>query len=301
MIVPPALSPGDKIAIVSPAGAAVAENVERAAEALHAQGWKPVVFPHALGRSGSFSGTVSERLSDLAGAFTDPSIRAILCSRGGYGSVHLLPELDLIDMASDPKWLVGFSDISALHALLQRKGLVSLHAPQTKHLAQHPTTLNPATSSLFAALRGKMPSVSWEASPLNITGTARGILRGGNLAVISALIATPFSPFVAGSILVIEDISEPVYKVERILRQIRMSGILDSLAGIAVGQFTRYNPDINHESMEAMIASNLGDAGIPVAFGAPFGHIDCNMPIPLGLEMQLDITEKGVNLCPALF
>lgn len=299
MIIPPPLAGGDRIAIVSPAGAAVSENVENAAGALRRQGWEAVVMPHALGRFGTFSAPAADRLDDLRHAFLDPTIKAILCSRGGYGAVHLLPELDLLPLEKYPKWLIGFSDISALHALMQRHGIVSLHAPQTKHLARHPDDSDPCTAALFAALRGTMPSVSWGPSPLNVPDRAQGTLRGGNLAVISALIATPFSPFLPGTILVIEDIAEPVYKVERILCQLRMAGLLDSLAGIVVGQFTDYRPDINHASMQSMIADNLAGLSIPIAFDAPVGHVDCNHPLPLGLEMTLTVTPAGSRLTPA--
>ena len=299
MIIPPPLCQGDAIAIVSPAGAAVEENVEKAAEALHRQGWRPVIASHALGRSGTFSAAAADRLADLQQAFADPDIKAILCSRGGYGAVHLLPALDRLPLERSPKWLIGFSDISALHALMQRHGIVSLHAPQTKHLALHPDTDNQCTASLFAALRGTMPTVEWSPTPLDTPGKARGTLRGGNLAVISALIGTPFSPFLPGTILVIEDIAEPVYKVERILCQLRMAGLLDTLAGIVVGQFTDYRPDINHRSMESMIASNLSGLQIPIAFNAPVGHVDCNMPLPLGLEMTLTVTTSYSRFAPA--
>lgn len=299
MIIPPPLTADDRIAIVSPAGAAVSDNVEKAVAALSRQRWDPVVMPHALGRFGTFSAPVADRLEDLRRAILDPTIKAILCSRGGYGAVHLLPALDCLPLEQNPKWLIGFSDISALHALMQRHGIVSLHAPQTKHLALHPDISDPCTAALFAALRGIMPSISWDATPLNKPGTARGTLRGGNLAVISALIGTPFSPFLPDTILVIEDIAEPVYKVERTICQLRMAGVLDSLAGIVIGQFTDYRPDINHPSMEAMIAARLADLPIPIAFNAPVGHIDSNHPLPLGLEMTLTVLPSTSRLTPA--
>ena len=296
MILPPPLRKGDVIAILSPSGAAVRENVEKAAEAIHIRGYEPRIMPHALGRHGSFSGSEEERLSDFTEAWHDPCVKALLCSRGGYGAVHLLPALDRMRLEETPKWLIGFSDISALHALMQHRGIASLHGPQTRHLALHPDDSDPCTAALFGALEAIPRPLEWEKTEFDTPGTARGTLRGGNLAVISALIGTQFNPFKPGSILVIEDIAEPIYKVERTLCQLRMAGLLDSLNGIVVGQFTDYHPDVNHASMEAMIGKALCGLDIPVAFNAPVGHVERNMPLILGSEAILHTDASGSRL-----
>lgn len=296
MILPPPLRKGDVVAILSPSGAAVRDNVEKAGEAIRNCGYEVRIMPHALGRHGSFSGSMEERLSDFTEAWLDPRVKALLCSRGGYGAVHLLPALDVLRLEETPKWLIGFSDISALHALMQHRGISSLHGPQTRHLTLHPDDSDPCTAALFGALEGTPHALEWEKTEFDIPGTARGTLRGGNLAVISALIGTPYSPFQPDSILVLEDIAEPVYKVERTLCQLRMAGLLDSLRGIVVGQFTDYHPDVNHSSMEAMISSALHGLHIPVAFNAPVGHVERNMPVILGTTATLHTDSTGSRL-----
>lgn len=285
------LKEGSKVAILSPASIIKPEYVEGACSTLRALGFRPEVMPHTLGECGSFAGTREERLQDLRRAMANPEIAAIICSRGGYGCAHLLDDIDA-DPAlwRDPKWLVGFSDISALHALWGRHGLPSVHASMTKHLSLGPD--DPLNRRLFSLLTGRgLPPVEWTApeeyAMANRSGTATGTLRGGNLAVISALIRTPYDPFMPGSILLIEDIAEPIYKVERIMWQLRMSGLLGQLAGLVIGQFTDYRPSRDHASMEAMLAQFSDDIQGPVAFGAPVGHIDANHPVLLNAPATL--------------
>ncbi|MDE7387078.1 MAG: LD-carboxypeptidase, partial [Muribaculaceae bacterium] len=275
---PKPLQPGDTIAILSPASAIDPALVRGAADTITALGYRPLVMPHALGRSGTYSASASERLADMTQALTDPSVRAILCSRGGYGAVHLLPALD--GLLTDPKWLIGFSDITALHALWARHGIVSIHSSMAKQLALGTDT--EPTLKLFDILTGGSHATTWtnRTTAINHSGTATGRLVGGNLAVLDALAATPYYTPRSGDILFIEDIAEPIYKVERILWRMRLSGLLDSLGGLIIGRFTEYNPDRNYDSMEAMIADMTSHATYPVAFDAPIGHIGPdNLPI----------------------
>lgn len=289
---PPFLQPGDTVAIVSPASVIEPGRVEGAVATLKAWGFNPVVMPHALGQSGSFSGTASQRLSDMRQAMASDA-RAIICSRGGYGCVHLLDALD-----PDPtlwrnqKWLVGFSDVSALHALWQRHGLVSVHGSMAKQLALGPDdainqTLLGLLTGRYAAETGQY-AIEWPSHPYNRPGTATGIVRGGNLAVISALINTPYDPVLPGSILLVEDIAEPIYKVERIFWQLRMAGILGRLSGLVIGQFTDYrHPTADHHDMKSMLRPFAADVPGPVAFNAPMGHTDTNPHILLGAPATL--------------
>ncbi|MDE6403145.1 MAG: LD-carboxypeptidase, partial [Muribaculaceae bacterium] len=267
---PKPLQPGDTIAILSPASAIDPALVRGAADTISALGYRPLVMPHALGRSGTYSATASERLADMTQALADPSVRAILCSRGGYGAVHLLPALD--GLLTDPKWLIGFSDITALHALWARHGIVSIHSSMAKQLALG--TYTEPTRRLFDILTGGSPAIRWanNTAATNHPGTATGRLVGGNLAVLDALAATPYYTPRPGDILFIEDIAEPIYKVERILWRMRLSGLLDSLGGLIIGRFTEYNPDRNYDSMEAMIADMTAHVSCPIAFDAPIGH-----------------------------
>lgn len=291
LIVPQPLKKGDRIAILSPAGIIKPEFVYQAMQVLQDEGYEPFVMPHALGRWRTYSGTAPERLSDLRQAILDPSVKAILCSRGGYGAVHLLEELDRLPLRDNPKWIIGYSDISALHALMHRHGIVSVHAPMAKHLATLKGRDDDARA-LFGILSGEPQLYSIPPNPLNRPGTAVAPLVGGNLAVIADLVATPFDTILPDTILFIEDIAEPIYKTERILYQLRLSGALSRLKGLIVGAFTDYTPDVDGHTMEEMVSSMVSDYTYPVAFGVPVGHVDHNIPLQVSLTTRLEVTPE---------
>lgn len=296
MIRPRPLITGDKIAILSPASAINPDYVEAAASAIAAAGWTPVIYPGALGRNGTYSGSREQRLRDLSDALADPSVRAILCSRGGYGAVHLLDHLSRLPLADDPKWLIGFSDISALHALMQSKGIQSIHASMARQLAKGVN--HPINQLLFNILRGQENNYAFRPHPYNRNGTATARLVGGNLAVLGGLIGTPYDLLQPDTLLFIEDIAEPIYKVERILYQLRLKGVLQRLKGLIVGRFTEYSPDANHPSMERMIADMTAPYAYPVAFNIPVGHIDDNIPLIQGSTVTLTVTPDETTLHP---
>lgn len=289
----PILSPGDLVAIVAPASAINPSLIHGAADALHRAGLRVMIAPHAAGVCGSYSGTATERLNDLHCALTNPEVKAILCARGGYGCVHLLGQIE-----PRPVWLIGFSDVSALHALWQHHGLCSIHGSMAKELALSRCPGNEANTRLLNILFGAdIEPIRWEPHSLNRLGTAQGTLRGGNLAVVNGLAGTPYDPTAySGSILLIEDIGEPIYKVERMMHQMRLSGALKRLNGLIVGQFTDYRPDRNGESMEQMIARLTEGYDWPRTFNAPFGHVDHNLPLLLGASAQLQVLPSGVIL-----
>lgn len=285
---------GEKIAIISPASIIKEEYVRGAVETLGKYGFGTEVLPHALGSSGSYSGSKLERTDDFTEAYMSPGIRAIMCSRGGYGAVHLLEALDRLPLEQDAKWLIGFSDISALHALMGKHGIVSIHASMAKGMSRGVD--NDLNCMLIEMLGGKRIGMSGSVSPFNRVGSGCGQLRGGNLAVLDGLVGTPFNDIVPGCILVIEDIAEPIYKIERMLYRLKLAGILDKLSGMIVGAFTEYKPDSNHTSMEAMINEMLGEVSYPVAFGAPIGHIDANTPWFHNAYATLTVTSSGWTL-----
>ncbi len=294
VIYPEPLKPGDKIAIVSPAGPIDTAVVMKADSVLRELGFTPVIYPNAFNRNGYFAGTHDERFADLKAAFTDPEVRAILCSRGGYGVVHNLDRLSTLLLAEDPKWVIGFSDISALHALMATNNVASIHASMAKHIALGPE--DPDNAALFSILRGEELTYKFASHPYNHIGKAEGRLLGGNLAVIAELINTPFDVIKPGTILFIEDVSEPVYKIERIMYQLKLSGVLGKLKGLIVGQFTDYKPDACHESMEAMIRDVVAPYNIPVAFDLPIGHVSHNVPVVVSCNATLEITPTCVTL-----
>ena len=294
-IYPPALKAGDTIAILAPAGPIKNAPVDSAAAVLDSLGYHAIIMPHTFGKNGHFSGTTDERFADLKAAFEDPSVRAILCARGGYGVVHNLDRLAQLPLQKDPKWVIGFSDISALHALMASKNIASIHASMAKQVALGPD--NEDNAVLFNILKGEMPSYTFAPDSLNHIGQARGKLLGGNLAVIADLIATPFDLIEPNTILFIEDVSEPIYKIERILYQLRLMGVFDKINGLIIGQFTDYRPDDNHQTMEQMIADALAPyPNLPVAFNIPVGHVDHNVPLVESSEAVLNVTPEYVSL-----
>ncbi|MCX4330896.1 MAG: LD-carboxypeptidase [Muribaculaceae bacterium] len=290
---PEPLKNGDTVALLSPASAIDPELIDGAAMALRAQGFEPLVMPHAKGRSGSFAGTAAERLADLNTALANRAVKAIICGRGGYGAVHLLDRCK----PERPVWLAGFSDISALHALWHRSGYCSIHSSMAKELTHRLCSNNEANSRLFEILRtGRMPAIEFGPHALNRCGHARGNLLGGNLAVLDGLVGTPFNLITPGSILVIEDIGEAIYKVERMLMRLRLAGILQQLGGMVVGRFTDYRPSNDWADMYPMIAGVLADLPFPVAFNAPIGHIDDNLPFIEGATVDLSVTPEGSKI-----
>lgn len=291
---PRPLEAGDTIAIVSPAGIINPDYVSGAVATLRGEGWNPVVFTHALGRHGSYSGTADERFADLKQALTDPSVRAILCSRGGYGAVHLLDRLSRLPIAEDTKWLIGFSDISALHALFNSMGTVSLHASMAKQLAMGGE--NEINRQLFKILRGERPLYEFASDAHNRQGSAQGKLTGGNLAVLDGLAGTPYDILQPDTVMFIEDIAEPIYKVERILYRLRLAGVLPRLKGLIVGQFTEYESDSNYRKMEDMIADMTAPYSYPVVFNTPIGHVEGNIPVIAGAGVTLTVTGGGTTL-----
>lgn len=293
-VYPAPLRKGDTIAIVSPASIIDPTLVTRASATLSLLGYNVRVMPHALGASGSYSGSAAERLDDLMTALTDKEVRAILCSRGGYGCVHLLARLAELDLNADPKWLIGFSDVSALHALMASRDIVSIHGSMAKALALYPHS-TPFNAMLLSMLRGKRQPLQFAAQAYNRNGVAEGRLLGGNLAVLQALVSTPYDLF-DEAILFMEDVAEPIYKIERILYQLKLAGRFERLRGLIIGQFTLYDSDRNFNDMYDMIRQITSGIDMPVAFNAPIGHIRENMPLLHGADARLAVGDAGVSI-----
>lgn len=303
MIRPKSIKQGSRIAIVSPASIVKEEYIDGAVAYLATRGYEGVVMPHAKGPAdGCYAAGFEERLDDLTKAWSDPEIDAVLCARGGYGAAHLLPFIPADVQRENPKWLIGFSDISALHAAEYHIGLQSLHAPMAKHLCEQPD--NEATRALFDILEGgKMNYMAENRHPYNILGSAEGTLIGGNLAVLNGLASTPFDILSAsvcdGAILFIEDVSEAIYAVERMLWRLYMAGALGRIKGLIVGRFTDYRPSKKFKAMDDMIYSLLARTGIgsiPVVFDFPVGHVDENLPMVHGARVRLEVSESGASL-----
>lgn len=295
VVYPAPLRSGDKIAILAPAGHVDRKYVEGAKKTLEKIGYDPVVYPSCYMHNGQFSGTPAQRFADLKDALLNPEIRAVLCARGGYGMVHILDSLATLPLLDDPKWVIGFSDISALHSLLASKGVASVHASMARHVALGEN--REENRILFEILKDSFPTYTFKPDRRNHPGEAEGQLLGGNLSVIQALINTPYDIIKPGTILFIEDVAEQVYKVERIMYQLKLSGILDNLKGLILGRFTEYRRDDRQRSMEQMMAEILKDyPDLPVVFNAPIGHVTDNVPLVVSSRAQLKVTPTEVTL-----
>ncbi|MDE5675379.1 MAG: LD-carboxypeptidase [Muribaculaceae bacterium] len=304
MVFPNKLKKGDVVAMVSPATMVKEEYVKGGADFLKKMGYVPRLMPGVLSSpDGSFASSREQRVADIRDALRDPEVKAIFCTRGGYGCVQLISEIPMDEVRNNPKWIIGFSDISALHALWYKSGVASLHAPMAKHLAIEPAD-DVSTAHLFRIL-AEGPEMDYETAPhaFNRCGHAQGVLRGGNLAVLNGLASTPFDLLEVGEgedvILFIEDISEAIYAVERMLARLYLCGTLQRIKGLIVGRFTEYRPDLNHESMEGMIDALLRRydiKDIPVAFNFPTGHVRDNYPLVEGAVVTLDVDQDRTVL-----
>ena len=304
MIIPPSLKPGDTIAIISPASAVKEEYINGAVEYLYQNGFNPHVMPGAKGPAdGSFAASLPKRISDIREAVLNPEIKAILCARGGYGCIQLLPALKNKEIAENPKWLIGFSDVSALHALWLNSGVASIHGPMAKHLATSGDN-DPFSEALLRILQnGGKFDIALTTNELSRHGKARGTLVGGNFAVLNSLASTPYDILKVEEgediILFLEDISEAIYEVERMLSRLGMAGTLHKIKGLILGNFSEYKPDKNFLTMEQMADSFLrrfNINNIPVAFSFPTGHSPENYPLVEGAEVELEITPQFTRL-----
>ena len=303
---PAPLRKGDKIAIISPASPVREEYVEGAMIRIAERGYEPVLMPYALGpQCGIFASDKSHRLFDLMDALEDPDYKAILCARGGYGCAQLLANISYGMVSRNPKWLIGFSDVSALLAMMYRSDIASIHGPMAKHLATMPAD-DPCTEALFQLLEnGGRFDYTAKPHPYNETGRATGVLRGGNLAVLNDLANTPYDILNLqledkDVILFLEDINEPIYKVNRILWRLLNSGTLIVVKGIIFGQFTDYKPDASFQTMEDMIhhfvERSIIPESVPIVYNFPIGHTDLNFPLTEGAPVELEVTETSVRL-----
>ncbi len=295
ILTPRPLAAGDRVAVLSPSSIIKPQVVYQALPAFTSRGWAAYVGRHTFDRHGTYAGSDDDRYADLEAALLDPDTRAIICSRGGYGAVHLLERLNRLPLRDDPKWIVGYSDISALHALMTSHGIESVHAPMCKHIAGSGGE-DSDSRRLFDILSGHREAVRLSSHPLNRAGSVTARLTGGNLAVVAGLISSPFDVITPGKILFIEDIAEPIYKVERIFYTLRLSGALAGLAGLVVGRFTEYTPDRDNESMESMISRMVEDYDYPVAFGVPVGHVNHNIPLVCSSAVTLTVDSAGARI-----
>lgn len=303
IIKPATLKPGDTVAVISPAGATVepADAFEQGIALLEAAGFKPKLMPNAHKRQMYLGGTDAERLQDLHAAFEDPSVNGILCARGGYGCMRLLPELDMKKIAANPKVFIGFSDItSLLLPFYQHCGLVGFYGPMlTSSLIHHEPY---SEGEMLKLVRNEV------SLPYNIPnrdpyqyfqpGTATGRLIGGNLSLLSAMCGTPWQPETRGHILFLEDWHEKYYTLDRKFQQLKLAGLFDGIAGLLLCDFSEIEPEPEMD-LPAFLKTLTDWLGVPVGYGFSVGHGEQTATLPIGCEARFDATAGTLTLLEA--
>ncbi len=297
---PPRLRPGDRVGLVRPASFSDRENrVENVEHTIRGMGLVPVRAANLDARFGYLAGTDRQRAADLNAMFADPDIKAVFAMRGGWGSARILSLLDWDVIRSNPKLLIGFSDITALHLAFARyAGYATIHGPNG-------ASTWPAASwdSLWRlAFAGATPVLGdgdYPGAQQIVTirsGTVQGRLLGGNLSVLSALAGTSWLPDFGGAVLFLEDVGEAVYRVDRMLSQLALSGILPRVSGVVFGQCTRCGGDDGGFTLTDILRQYLVPLGIPAFTNANIGHVEGQLSLPSGAAVEMDATSGTIRL-----
>ncbi len=261
-------------------------------------GWEPVPGEHVLARRGYLAGDDALRAADLDRALRDPRVDGIWCTRGGYGSMRLLDGIDYGLLRARPRAILGYSDITALHmAVRARAGIVTFHAPTARG------ELSPFSRESLrrAVVTGENPCGIAEQARVLRHGRARGPIVGGNLALVAAMTGTPYALDLEGTILLIEDVGEPLYRIDRMLRQLQLSGALSRAAALGIGSFSARgdDPDDRDEALETLLVETAVAVNGPVIAGIPLGHIPDQWTIPLGAIGELDSESRSLTIEPS--
>jgi muramoyltetrapeptide carboxypeptidase len=316
LLKPERLNFGDTVGIVAPASAPPdPQAIDRAAAALEKFGFRPKLAKNVRARLGFLAGTDRERAEDLMTMFADKKVKAIICLRGGYGASRILDRLDYKIIRRNPKILSGYSDITSLHLALAKKvNLISIHAPMLNGALADPKVPAFTKKSFFRTVMEAIPAGSLRENYTEKTisvlrgGVAEGRLVGGNLSLICASLGTPFAPAFKDKILFFEDVSEKPYRLDRMLTQLWNAGVFSQVAGVAVGVNSQCDDDSENKTGEyrqsgaEVLQERLALVRVPVVTGLPFGHVDLNATIPVGVTARLDakrgdliITEAAVR------
>lgn len=294
MISPPKLVSGDTIALVSPAKAIEASHIDFAKNYFEQQGFKVLIGPHSANEYRYFSGTDMERASDLQWAIDHPDVKAIICNRGGYGAIRLFDLVNWANLLREPKWILGFSDITNFHCLGMKLGIETAHTTMPLNFRENTTE---SLESLLNVLHGKVNEYSWQANTSNKSGTASGNVVGGNLSILYSLLGTPYSPNYENAILFIEDIGEQVYHLDRMLWAFSFAGVFDRIAGLIVGGMSDLKDTATPTewTVEELILEHTKYRSFPIAFDAPVGHIPDNRAFICGRKATFTVTENHIS------
>ncbi|MDP3891281.1 DUF4031 domain-containing protein [Nocardioides sp.] len=292
---PPRLRPGDVVAVVAPAGPVASGRLAAGVEVLRSWGLEVRVASPRTGSQSWLAGDDEARAAELVAAWTDPEVRAVVATRGGFGSQRVLSRVDWGSLAAaGPKLMVGFSDVTALHqAVAGTLGLVSVHGPVAASLGDRDDRTREWAQELL--FDGALPPLTG-LTPL-VSGRATGILLGGNLTVLAAAVGTAWSRPATGSIVLLEDVGEQPYRLDRALTQLEQSGWLDDVRGVVLGDFTDCGDAV---AVRRLLAARLGQLGVPVVADAPIGHGVTNLAVPLGVTATLDADAGTLEMGRAL-
>jgi len=298
MIFPPVIKTDSKIRIVSPAGKVEEKYVLPAANWLKKQGYKIELGKHVFDKHFQFAGTDEQRLEDLQIALADPECDAIICSRGGYGTVRIIDKLDFSEFKKNPKWLVGFSDITILHSCLSNLEFATIQGVMPKYFLDAVGNPTESLNSLMNLLEGKKIEYSISSNKFNRKGIVSAELVGGNLSIISSLQGTKYEVETNGKILFLEDVDEFLYHSDRMIYQLKLAGKLDNLAGLVLGDFSEMkdNKSSFGKTIHEIIFDAVKDFDYPVCFGFPAGHGKKNLALAFGAKWSLNVDGKEDNL-----
>ncbi|MEY8849859.1 LD-carboxypeptidase [Psychroserpens sp. XS_ASV72] len=292
---PPYLQAGDTVAIVAPSGILKNRNdeVQQAVDLLKSWGLHAQVGKHVFSQADHFAGTDDERCEDFQKALDDPKVKAIWCARGGYGTVRILDKLDFTTFKKNPKWVIGYSDITALLNEIHNQGVQSIHALMCVSLTEDLSEIEESVETFKSVIFGTPVNYTLKGSKYNRVGEASGQLVGGNLTMLHTMLGSKTSIDVSGKILFIEEIGEYKYHIDRMLQSLKRAGYFDQCKGVIVGDMTklRKNTTLWGTSVEQLILDALADYDFPIAFNMPAGHEDDNRAMILGKRIQLKVTK----------
>lgn len=295
---PAFLKKGDKVALLSPSYSTPDSNIQNTAAVLKEWGFEPVIGKN-VGKldAGKYAGTAQERADDFTAALKDTSIKAILSNRGGYGTIQLVDLIDLKLVTDNPKWLIGFSDITTLHAMETKAGVMSIHGTMSSFIGK--TRGKDDNSTLLRdLLKGAVPTYKVPKHKFNQKGKAEGILVGGNMATFVPLVGASNIDVFSGDgiILFMEEVGESLHNIDRMFNALELHGVMENVKGVILGEFVDSGTDLNYETTEEMLFKYLKKYNIPVLCGFPAGHDDVNVPIVMGAKVKMDVTDNGATL-----
>ena len=295
MIIPSKLSEGDLIYITAPAKATDVSSVKFTKEYLEQQGFNVLLSQHCLGSFHYFSGTDEQRAADLQFGIDHPEVKAILCARGGYGCVRIVDQVNWANMLREPRWLIGFSDVTVFHHRLMKLGIQSIHGSMPLNFEKNSPE---ALHTLLEILRGGLPVINGPVNHSNKLGTGQGTLIGGNLSIVYSLLGTDDRYSFDNTILFIEDLAEQLYHLDRMFYALKKSGALAKIKGLVIGGMTDLEDADNPTgfSIEEIVCQHFSFSKIPICFQFPVGHFNDNRSVIIGSEVQLTVSELGSTL-----